>query len=155
MAGKYAPLQAFFAALPRSKITVTLSFKKLEKCVTELMAQVKESINKFRKVMPHDIIARYEKNTQNDFKLDFTTKPYDPNVVSLFYLQEHLIDRLIKNKYGGGLSDTNVALKNIWLCCTDETKGNNFILICRKYARTIAEPWFPCLIRLLRPIPTN
>lgn len=100
-----------------------LSFKKLEKCATELIENVSESLVKFRKFLPHDIVSRYEHQVQNEFTLQNKT-PENPNVVSLFYIKEHLIDRLIKNKYGGGLSDANTALKNIWLCMTSRAPAN-------------------------------
>lgn len=93
-----------------------LSFKNLEKFVTELLENVSESLGKFRKYLPHEIVSKYENNHQKDFEL--SDDPKDPNVVSLFYLKEHLIDRLIKNKYGGGLSDANEGLRKIWLYAT-------------------------------------
>jgi hypothetical protein len=98
-----------------------LSFKNLEKYVIELLENVGESLNKLRKFIPHDIVARYEDNLQKDFTMT-NAIPANPNVISLFYLKEHFVDRLIKNKYGGGLSDANIALKSIW---TMATKQNN------------------------------
>jgi hypothetical protein len=106
-------VEMYFAGDGKDNRYPMLSFKKLEKHCMDLVANVQESITKFRKYMPHEIVARYEKSTQKDFKLNDTT-PTDPNVVSLFYLKEHLVDRLIKNKYRGGLSDANLGLKNIW-----------------------------------------
>lgn len=91
-----------------------LSFKKLEEYTTNLVSCVGSALSKFRKVLPYSIVSRYEDNKQTDFKLA-ATSPEDPNVVSLFYIREHLINRLIKNKYGAGLPDSNIALKNIWL----------------------------------------
>ena len=96
-----------------------LSFKNLEKYVIELLENVGESLNKLRKVIPHDVVARYENNEQKDFKMKGTS-PTNPNVISLFYLKEHFVDRLIKNKYGGGLSDANIALKSIWTMATTQ-----------------------------------
>ena len=104
-----------------------LSFKNLEKYVIELLENVGESLNKLRKVIPHDVVARYENNEQKDFKMT-GTKPTNPNVISLFYLKEHFVDRLIKNKYGGGLSDANIALKSIWTMATHkDTTGKPFM----------------------------
>jgi hypothetical protein len=97
-----------------------LSFKKLEEYTTNLITCVESALDKFRKILPHEIVSRYENNTQKDFKLNGTT-PKDPNVVSLYYIKEHLIDRLIKNKYGAGLSDANKALKSIWLYLTEKS----------------------------------
>jgi hypothetical protein len=102
-----------------------LSFKNLEKYVIELLENVGESLNKLRKFIPHDIIARYENNMQDEFKFQGTTEPKNPNVISLFYLKEHFVDRLIKNKYGGGLSDANIALKSIWTMATNTTMNPN------------------------------
>jgi len=94
-----------------------LSFKRLEQCVTPLVACVEAALVKFRKVLPYEIVKKYESAFQKDYELQ-GTDPKSPNVVSLFYIKEHLVDRLIKNKYGAGLSDANTALKNIWLCLT-------------------------------------
>jgi len=99
-----------------------LSFKKLEEYVIPLVECVEKSLNKFRTLLPHDIIKKYENNmdsavTNND-AIDKST-----NVVSLFFIKEHLIDRLIKNKYGGGLNDSNTFLMKSW---GDETKGDNY-----------------------------
>ena len=102
-----------------------LSFKNLEKYVIELLENVGESLNKLRKFIPHDIIARYENNMQDEFKFQGDTKPKNPNVISLFYLKEHFVDRLIKNKYGGGLSDANIALKSIWTMSTNISMNPN------------------------------
>ena len=95
-----------------------LNFKKLETHVTELINLVSESLTKMRKFIPNDIIAKYEKNTQTD-RIMVGVEPENVNVVSLFYLKEHLVDRLIKNKYSGGLSDANAGLKNIWRFITN------------------------------------
>lgn len=103
-----------------------LSFKKLESYVTNLVTCVENALVKFRKILPYDIIQKYERSTQDDFNLDNTTDPKNPNVVSLFYIKEHFIDRLIKNKYGAGLTDANTALKNIWLCLTKKDNGENY-----------------------------
>jgi hypothetical protein len=55
------------------------------------------------------MIANYEKS--------------DPSHASLFTIKEHLIDRLIKNKYGAGLSDSNKALSDIWKHVKGEDSG--------------------------------
>ena len=101
-----------------------LSFKNLEKYVIELLENVGESLNKLRKFIPHDIVARYEDNLQKDFTMT-NAVPENPNVISLFYLKEHFVDRLIKNKYGGGLSDANIALKSIWTMATAQNAAGN------------------------------
>ena len=103
-----------------------LSFKNLEKYVIELLENVGESLNKLRKFIPHDIVARYEDNLQKEFTMT-NAVPVNPNVISLFYLKEHFVDRLIKNKYGGGLSDANIALKSIWTIATAQNAAGNGI----------------------------
>ncbi len=102
-----------------------LNFKKIEEHCTVLMANTKLSINKFRKVLPHSIISRYEKmNHDNDALGNMTLDNKKPNVVSTSYLQEHLFDRLFKNRYRGGLSDSNASLKTIWQYCTKQVDVN-------------------------------
>jgi len=44
--------------------------------------------------------------------------------VSLFWLQQNLMDRLFKNMYGNGLQDANTALQKIWNELTREHKFN-------------------------------
>jgi hypothetical protein len=89
-----------------------LVFHRLEELCIGLLEDVKGSLSKFRKVMPHSVISQYEHNRLQGIT---TTQP---NVVSVFFLEEHLIDRLFKNKYGAGLPESNIALKNIWLYLT-------------------------------------
>ena len=90
-----------------------LSFKKLEEYVIPLVECVEKSLNKFRNILPHNIISKYENNmyagvTNPDGIVKST------NIVSLFFIKEHLVDRLIKNKYGGGLNDSNTFLMKSW-----------------------------------------
>lgn len=102
-----------------------LNFKKIEEHCTILMANIKLSINKFRKVLPHSIISRYEKmGHDNELLGEMDLHHKKPNVVSTSYLQEHLFDRLFKNRYKGGLSDSNKSLKTIWQYCTKQTSHN-------------------------------
>jgi len=110
-------VELYFSGDGKSRYPM-LSFKNLEKYVVELLENVSDSMTKFRKIIPHEIISKYENSEQDEFTLSDRTpashEPSNPNVVSLFYLKEHFVDRLIKNKYGGGLSDANTALKSIW-----------------------------------------
>ena len=92
-----------------------LKFNKMEKVTTELYECIKESLTKFRKILPHTEIAKYEKLDNKEYK---TGNTIIPNINSLFYIKEHLFDRLFANKYGGGLSDANNSFKNIWLYLT-------------------------------------
>jgi hypothetical protein len=90
-----------------------LSFKKLEEYCVKLFSCVEYSLNKFRDKLPHDIIQKYE-GLAGKHSIELNS-PKTPNVVSLFYIKEHLMERLIQNKYGAGLSDSNLSLKNMWL----------------------------------------
>jgi hypothetical protein len=94
-----------------------LKFNKMEKVAMELYECIKESLTKFRKILPHKEIVKYE-SLKDELGND--------NINSLFYIKEHLFDRLFANKYGGGLSDANTAFKNIWLYLTKKWSFNNF-----------------------------
>ena len=104
-----------------------LSFNALEKHVTVLIECVERSLSKFKKILPHHIIARYEKNeaefTIENNNADYGDKSFKENVCSLYYIKEHLCDRLIADKYGMGLSSSNNALKNAWLWLTKVGSG--------------------------------
>ena len=111
-----------------------LSFNALEKHVTVLVECVERSISKFKKILPHHIIARYEKN-EVEFKIEnvatasgladrYGETSFKENVCSLYYIKEHLCDRLIADKYGMGLSSSNNALKNAWLWLTSNNSNN-------------------------------
>jgi hypothetical protein len=89
-----------------------LSFNKCEKIAKELFENAKESLNKFRKVLPSSVIRQYESHLDQNGKT---------NKNSVFYIQKNLFEKLFDNKYGVGLSDSNISLKNIWLTFT----GNN------------------------------
>jgi hypothetical protein len=99
-----------------------ISFNKLEECVEKLVTCVEKALQKFRKILPPGIIEKYEKNTAS-----FTITnggaggASNENVNSLYYIKEHLCDRIIKDKYKLGLSSGNHALKNIWLYLTNAT----------------------------------
>ena len=101
-----------------------LKFNKMEKVTTELYECIKESLTKFRKILPHTEIAKYEKLDNKEYKTGNTNIP---NINSLFYIKEHLFDRLFANKYGGGLSDANNSFKNIWLYLTKKWSFTNLI----------------------------
>ena len=102
-----------------------LKFNKMEKVTTELYECIKESLTKFRKILPHTEIAKYEKLDNKEYKTGNTNIP---NINSLFYIKEHLFDRLFANKYGGGLSDANNSFKNIWLYLTKKWSFTNLTL---------------------------
>jgi hypothetical protein len=101
-----------------------LSFKKMENYCIKLMSCVKYSLDKFRKKLPHNIISRYENLVNTDVNIA-GNKPNDPNVVSLYYLQEHLVERLFNNKYGCGLPDANISLKQMWLNLSHDTDAGD------------------------------
>jgi hypothetical protein len=86
-----------------------LSFNKCEKIAKELFENAKESLNKFRKVLPSRVIKKYENHLDHNGST---------NKNSVFYIQKNLFEKLFDNKYGVGLSDANISLKNIWLTFT-------------------------------------
>ena len=94
-----------------------LSFKKLEEYVIPLVECVEKSLNKFRNILPYDIINKYENSMYTDDIIKVAAGDQiitSTNVVSLFFIKEHFIDRLLKNKYGGGLNDSNTFLMKSW-----------------------------------------
>jgi hypothetical protein len=95
-----------------------ISFNKLEECVEKLVTCVEKALQKFRKILPPGIIEKYEKNTAS-FTITNGADGSNENVNSLYYIKEHLCDRIIKDKYKLGLSSGNHALKNIWLYLTN------------------------------------
>jgi hypothetical protein len=97
-----------------------LTYTELEKHVNILVKCVERSLNKFKRILPHNIISKYEKN-KSIFTIEHDpTDSFNENVCSLYYIKEHLCDRLISNKYGLGLSSSNTALKNAWVWLTNK-----------------------------------
>jgi hypothetical protein len=94
-----------------------LNFSKLQDTCEVLLHHVKTSLKKLKPHMPKDVLDIYE-------------IPQDSNgehrVASLAYLEEHLFDRLFNNRYGLGLSDSNTALKNIWLHMITTARLGNY-----------------------------
>lgn len=82
-----------------------IDYSKLEEVCSNLFNDVKTAFNQLRKYVPYQLVERYEKGTDNTGV---------QQRLSLFYIQEHLIDRLFGNKYGNGLVDANIGIKNIW-----------------------------------------
>ena len=91
-----------------------ISFDKLEEVCFDLFEQTKKSFHQLRKYLPYSLIKRMEDVNIKDTK----------NKISLFYIQEHLIDRLFKNKYGNGLSESSIGIKNIWKIILTDDKNN-------------------------------
>lgn len=94
-------------------------FDKLEEVCTSLFQQAKQSLSKLRKSLPVSMITSLESSHINQDNKRVT------NSVSMFYIQEHLFDRLFKNKYGNGLDDGNIGLKHIWLELTRKHDFNH------------------------------
>jgi hypothetical protein len=95
-----------------------VNFGKLEQTCTHLFNNVKEALNSLRKYLPIKIVERIESTRGLE-------DPNSENKISMFYLQEHLFDRLFKNKYGNGLTHANEGLKNIWKVLTKKYSFNN------------------------------
>ena len=87
-----------------------LNYDKLEEMCTELFNNAKLAMHQLRKFMPISLIKKYE-SVANDANTS-------ENRISLFYLQEQLFERLFKNKYGNGLTDATIGMKNIYLTMT-------------------------------------
>ena len=80
-------------------------FSKLEEICTSLLQIAKQSIGTIRNYFSHSLISKFDSNLDaNNHK----------NLISLSFIQEHLFERLFKNRYGNGLSDSNLCLRNIW-----------------------------------------
>ncbi len=82
-----------------------VNFDKLEEVCAGLFQSVKSSLSGLRKYVPYSVINSIEKINRDG---------NERNVISLFWLQDNLFERLFKNKYGNGLSDASQSLKNIW-----------------------------------------
>jgi hypothetical protein len=83
-----------------------IDYTKLEEVCTALYNDAKSSLHRLRKFMPYTIIKKYEQGTRDPNNQE--------NRISLFYIQEELFERLFNNKYGNGLTDANLGLKNTW-----------------------------------------
>ncbi len=92
-----------------------LIYDKLNEVCATLFQDAKASFHQLRKYLPLSLIERYE-NPSRDL---------NPNEISLFFIQEHLFDRLFDNKFGNGLVDANIALKNIWTHMTEKNRSFN------------------------------
>jgi hypothetical protein len=129
-----------------------VSFDKLEEVCNALFQSMKSSLSKLRKTVPFSIINEIER---------FGTTAA-PNVVSVFWLQENLFDRLFKNKFGNGLTDANLGLKGIWTELTREHEfnwilagnGSNVRLVenkdCKTTTATLGEAAPPALAGEIR-----
>jgi hypothetical protein len=79
-------------------------YDKLEETCSTLFNNAKSAFSQLRKFLPPSLVKRYESAMIGDTE----------NRISLFYIQEHLFERLFDNKYGNGLVDANTGLKEIW-----------------------------------------
>lgn len=96
-----------------------VNFDRLETVAMGLFQSAKDSLSKLRKYLPFARIDTVENSRYTN-----ANGVQSPNVISMFWIQENLFDRLFKNKYGNGLIDANIGLKNIWLELTREHKFN-------------------------------
>lgn len=93
-------------------------FSKLEEICTSLLQIAKQSIGTIRNYFSHSLISKFDSNLDaNNHK----------NLISLSFIQEHLFERLFKNRYGNGLSDSNLCLRNIWNELTRKHEFNAII----------------------------
>jgi len=97
-----------------------VNFDKLEEICTELLQGVKQSLSRLRKYIPYTLVKSVEESKVNGVN----------NIISIFWLQENLFDRLFANKFGNGLSDANNGLKNIW---RELTRKHEFNWHCDDY----------------------
>ena len=96
-----------------------ISTDRLKECVETLILCVEKSINKFKKILPRNFVSRYEKQDgvamiSLEAIMIKGDKDNTQIVNSLYYIKEHLYDRILCDKYGLGISKGNTALKNIW-----------------------------------------
>lgn len=106
--------EVYFVGSDSSNTYPALNYDKLEEMCTELLNNAKSAMHQLRKFVPASLVKKYENIT------DDTANVITENRISLFYLQEQLFERLFKNKYGNGLTDANIGLKNIYLTMTKD-----------------------------------
>lgn len=80
-------------------------YDKLQEVCTVLFNDAKQAFHNLRKFLPSTLIQKYE--ARAIINID--------NNINIFYLQENLFNRLFGNKYGNGLVDANIAIKNLWI----------------------------------------
>ena len=81
-------VEMYFSGDSKNKYPM-LSFSNIETHVTKLIASISESLVKFRNILPHSIISKYENNKQTDFQL-IGSEPTNPNVSSLYLFFNNL-----------------------------------------------------------------
>ncbi|MGL5935429.1 MAG: hypothetical protein ACRCZI_07375 [Cetobacterium sp.] len=81
-----------------------IDYTKLEEVCSNLFNNAKSAFHQLRKFLPNSLVKDFEEGSVGGLQ----------KKISLFYIQEHLFDRLIGNKYGNGLVDANIGIKNIW-----------------------------------------
>jgi hypothetical protein len=108
-----------------------ISTDRLRECVETLIMCVEKSIDKFKKILPHNFVSRYEKQDRvnaivsNALIMNKGEEENKQNVNSLYYIKEHLYDRILCDKYGLGISNGNIALKNIWRYLTQKVEATS------------------------------
>lgn len=104
---------------PNGKYPV-VDFNNLEKVCTNTLLNIEQSLKNLRKHIPIDLVKKVEANDKGG-----------DNRINIAFIREHLINRLFKNKYGGGLSDGSTGLQNLWttLANSDEKVYRVFNLL--------------------------
>jgi hypothetical protein len=80
-------------------------YSKLEETCSELFNNAKAAFHQLRRFLPNNLVQQVEQ---------LETAPGTLNNINMFYIQENLFERLFSGKYGNGLTDANIGLKNIW-----------------------------------------
>jgi hypothetical protein len=88
----------------KEKAYPVVMYDRLEETCTKLFNDAKQAFHHLHKFLPSDIVQKYESTTTANIA----------NNINIFYLQENLFNRLFGNKYGNGLTDANIAIKNLW-----------------------------------------
>ena len=113
---KHTMVELYFAK-DNTIMYPNLSFDKISSYVEKLIYITRDTLDKFRGLLPHSMIVQYDYDKNNQTQT--------PIVSSLSYIEEHLLNRLIKNKYGGGLTDSNIALKKAWIAIHNKYKNDH------------------------------
>lgn len=107
-----------------SKEYPMLTFDAIEHHVLTLVRNIEDSLRTFDKTIPH-ITKRYREGDTNGKLTISPDGEYfakTDKVNSLYYIKEHLVDRLLGSKYGLNLRSGNIALQNLWKYLIKYTK---------------------------------
>jgi hypothetical protein len=110
--------EVYFVGSTSANTYPVLNYDKLEETCTELFNNAKLALHQLRKFVPASLVKKYESIETGNLE----------NRISLFYIQEQLFERLFQNKFGNGLVDANVGMKNIYLTMTKDYPGANPVI---------------------------